>query len=132
MARRHYSKAAAVAVMGGTVAGTCLIALWALGGGSAPPALAQGYEEVSYQGDSPKKTYNVKVTMHAGPSEKWSWWEMDVLRGAKPVISGYSFRPFYAWTCVSRGRAQWQADPVLHFTSFSCEERRQGRHGRAL
>ena len=43
--------------------------------------------------------------------------------GGKPVISGYSFRPFYAWTCVSRGRAQWQADSVLHFTNFSCEGR---------
>ena len=103
--------------------GVCLVALWGLGGGAMPLARAQGGDEVAYQGDSPKKTYHVKVTMHEGPSETWSWWEMDVLRGGKPVISGYSFRPFYAWNCVSRGRAQWQTDSVLHFTNFSCEGR---------
>ena len=123
MATERCPKATAVAAMAGTLAGMCLVALWSLGGGSTPSALAQGYDEIAYQGDSPTKLYNVKVTMHAGPSEKWSWWEMDVLRGGKPVLSGYSFRPFYAWNCISRGRAEWQADSVLHFTNFSCEGR---------
>jgi hypothetical protein len=78
---------------------------------------------VVYKGESPKKTYHVTITMQGGWGEDRATWAMDVLRRGKPVVSKYAFRPFYAWTCVARGRAQWQAESVLHFTNFSCEGR---------
>jgi hypothetical protein len=83
-----------------------------------------GYTEVSYEGASPKGTYRVKVTKNAGPSEKYSTWSMDILRDKEMVISDRKMRPFYAWTCINRGKAIWQTDSVLQFTNFSCE----GRH----
>lgn len=82
-----------------------------------------GYTKVQYQGSSPKGTYDAKVTMHAGPSEKNSWWSLDIARNGQAFISDYYFSPFYAWTCVDRGKARWTSESVLHFRSFSAQGR---------
>jgi len=82
-----------------------------------------GYTDVPYQGSSPKGTYDVKVTMHAGPSERWSWWSMDVVRNGKTFISDYYYSPFYALTCVNRGKAKWASESVLHFMNLSTQGR---------
>lgn len=82
-----------------------------------------GYTEVQYQDSSPKGTYDAKVTVHAGPSEKYSWWSMDVTRNGQAFISDYLFSPFYAWTCVDRGKAKWASESVLHFMNLSAQGR---------
>jgi hypothetical protein len=82
-----------------------------------------GYTEVQYQDSSPKGTYDAKVRVHAGPSEKYSWWSMDVARNGQAFISDYFFSPFYAWTCVDRGKAEWASESVLHFMNLSAQGR---------
>lgn len=83
-----------------------------------------GYTEVQYQASSPKGTYDARITIHAGPSEKYSWWSMDVTREGVPVLSDYFLSPFYAWTCVQRGTGGWASDSVLHFANLSCQGRK--------
>jgi hypothetical protein len=91
-----------------------LLFLCAFGGGTVVP----------YENSSPKGTYDVKVTMSAGPSEQWSSWSMDVSRKGEVLLKDYAFRPFYAWTCINHGRAAWLSDSCLHFHSYGAGQGR--------
>lgn len=102
-----------------SVLGAGLVAL-------CPQAYGQGGDFVVYEGRSPTAAYEARVTMHEGPGEKYSWWEMDVRKDGRPLVSGCYFSPFYAWTCVNRGRAKWVEDSFLQFTCFSAQGRNIG------
>ncbi len=77
-----------------------------------------GYTEVTHHKASPKGTYNVKVTLQAGPSARYSKWLMDVARQDAPFLSDYKIRPFYALSCVEHGKVRWLSDSVLHLYSY--------------
>ena len=83
-----------------------------------------GYTDIAYQSASPEGTYNVEVTLRAGPSERYSQWLMDVSREGAPFLSDYNIRPFYALTCVNDGKARWLSDSVLHFFSYGAGQAR--------
>ncbi len=87
-------------------------------------SLAQGGERVDYQGSHSTERYHVTIRAIGAFSEKTTSWYMDVSdKASKPLISDYVFSPFYAWTCIVRGKAYWASDSVLHFMNLSAQGR---------